>query len=72
MHNSSTVSLQDAMANTTEDINQKIMHDGRKNVITYKTNEDFSFDLSDVERIFKEHNGPSAKLEDKIKVLVVT
>ena len=68
--NSSQVLLKDALENNTDELNNKIMEIGRKKVITYKTKDDFTFDLDSVKNIFSEQ---SKKGEDeKIKVLVVT
>ena len=68
--NFSQVSLKDALENNTDELNNKIMEIGRKKVITYKTKDDFTFDLDSVRKIFSEQ---SRKGEDeKIKVLVVT
>ncbi|MBT3417028.1 aminotransferase class V-fold PLP-dependent enzyme [Candidatus Woesearchaeota archaeon] len=68
--NSFQVSLNDALKNNTNGLNNKIMNLGRKKVITYKTKEDFTFDLASVEKIFSEQDKKGE--DEKIKVLVVT
>ncbi len=68
--NSTQISLSEAKQNNTHQLNNQIMNLGREKVITYKTKDDFSFDLKDIERIFQEQQNKSEN--DKIKVLVVT
>jgi len=64
------VSLEDALKGKTDFINKAILDRGKKKVITYKTKEDFTFDLEDIESMLKEQ---AAKGEDeRVKVLVVT
>jgi len=64
------VTLKQALCGETERVNIAIMDAGRERVLMYKTKKDFSFDLNDVEGLFREN---MLKDEDKrIKVLVVT
>ncbi|MDO5980916.1 aminotransferase class V-fold PLP-dependent enzyme [Flavivirga spongiicola] len=68
--NKEQVSLEDALKNNTETYNDTILTKGREKVIVHKTKEDFSFNLKDIESVFKEN---SSKLpDDRIKLLVVT
>ncbi len=64
------VSLNNALSGNTAELNDSVMKNGNKRVITYKTKSDFSFDLVDVEKIFSEQSKMGEN--DKIKVLVVT
>lgn len=64
------VSLEDVLTGKNQDLNDKILERGQKQVIKYKTNEDFSFDLGDIGRILSEQR---LKGEDeRVKVLIVT
>jgi len=64
------VTLTEALECKTEHLNKKIMEKGKNKLITYKTKPDFSFDLEDIEKIFKEHEYIGG--EERIKLLVVT
>lgn len=68
--NSDQISMKEVLKGETENLNKEILQEGNKRVITYRTTRDFSFDLKDVERIFKENYGKND--DEHIKVLVVT
>ncbi len=75
MANLQKVSLDDAIKNKTGNLNQNIAKKWASNVIVYKTNEDYSFNIESIENIFKKYNNldnKKNKEKEKIKVLVVT
>jgi len=64
------ISLKNALAGETDYLNKKILQEGNKKVIKYKTNNNFAFDINDIEKIFKKQS--TKKESERIKVLVVT
>lgn len=66
----SQVSLEDALAGNDAGINQAVMDKGREKVLTYRTKDDFTFDLDDIEKTLKAQSekGP----DERIKAFVVT
>ena len=67
---SEQVTLNDALSGNTSDLNKKVLKLGSEKVITYRTKEDFSFDLADIKGIFKDQSNKGE--EEKIKLIVVT
>ena len=66
---SKQVSLRDALANNTDPFNKEIVDLGKQQVVTFKTNSDFSYNLVDIARIFEERNNKIDK--ETIKLICI-
>ena len=64
------VTLQDALLKRTNELNDHVLSNGREKVIVHKTKKDFSFDLDNIENIFRENSLKSP--DHRVKLLVIT
>lgn len=57
------ITMEEALAGKTNSINKRILNEGKKHILVYKTKSDFSFDLNHIEKMIK---------KNRVKALVVT